>query len=83
MFNQTLIYNRKRGKKLFINESAFIWKSLKKSSMLLPPDPDSHVEEVKQIYLQCCVWLNAVKTSSIDFYEWKVRGNHNWTANVV
>ena len=51
--------------------------------MLLPPDPDSHVEEVKQIYLQCCVWLNAVKISSIDFYEWKVRGNYNWTANVV
>ena len=50
-------------------------------SMSLPPDPDSLVEELKRVHLQCSFWLNPLKASfpslNIDFYVWKVRGDYN------
>ena len=39
-------------------------KNLKlKSRMPLPQDPDSFVEELKRVQLQCYVWLNAFETA--------------------
>ena len=37
-----------------------------KSSMLLLPDPDSLFEKLKRVYLQCYVWLNALKAGFIE-----------------
>ena len=43
--------------------------------MPLSPDTDLLIEELKRIYLQYCVWLDAVKATipslKIEFYGWK------------
>ena len=52
-----------------------------KLSMLLPPDPDLLVEEMKRVHLQCYVWLNALKATLflliINFYRRTARGNYS------
>ena len=52
-----------------------------KTSMTLPPDPDSLVEELKHVYLHLQVSLKAVKAAlpscNIKCYVMKVRGNYD------
>ena len=52
-----------------------------KLSMLLPPDPDLLVEEMKRVHLQCYVWLNALKATLflliLNFYRRTARGNYS------
>ena len=49
--------------------------------MSLPQDPDSLVEKLKHVHLQCYFWLNALKSIlpslNIEYYGWKLRGNYN------
>ena len=49
--------------------------------MPLSSDPNPHVEELKRVHLQCCVWCNALKpilsSLNIECYGWKVKGNYN------
>ena len=46
--------------------------------MLFPPDPDSLVEKLRLVHLQCYIWVNALKaTLNIEFYGLKVKRNYN------
>ena len=52
-----------------------------RSSMLLAPDPDSLVEELKCVHRHSYVWLNTLKGTilslDIECYGWKVRRNYS------
>ena len=51
------MYNRKLNKN-YLSIRVRLYKNFKsKSSMPLPPDPDSFIE-LKRVHLQCFVWLN-------------------------
>ena len=68
MYNVTL-------KKKYLLARVCLCENLK-SSMPLPPNPDSLVEVLKCVHLQSYVWLNAIKATlpslNIAFYGWKV-----------
>lgn len=74
-----MIIWQKAKRNFFINKSALCENWKPKSSMPLPPCPDSFVEDVKSVHLQCCIWLNALKVTlsslKVEFNEWKVRGD--------
>ena len=80
IFVQIIIYNGKLNK-TYLSTRVCVYKNLKtKLSILLSPDPDSLVEELKSIHLQSNVLLNALKailpSLNIDFYRWKVNGDY-------
>ena len=80
IFVQIIMYNGKLNK-TYLSTRVCVNKNLKtKLSILLSPDPDSLVEELKSIHLQSNVLLNALKailpSLNIDFYRWKVNGDY-------
>lgn len=59
-----------------------IYKNRKqKSSMLLPPNPNSLANKLKRVHSRCYFWVNALKSTlpslNIEFYGSKVRDDYN------
>ena len=68
--------------KNYLLAKVYLYENLQpKSSVSLPPDPDSVVKELKHVHLQCYVCLDALKANffvlDIVWYGWKVRGNYD------
>ena len=50
--------------------------------MLFPPDPDSLVEKLKLVHLQCYIWVNALK-ATLNVLWIESETELEWSTNVV
>ena len=57
------MYNRKLNENYLLTRARLHENLKQKSSILLPPDLNSHFQELKRVQLQCYALLNALKAT--------------------